>query len=318
MTDTFEVRAGALGAEADHDISTLEVLNGELQNKIADDELTITTQAAELERQAIIIRRLRRKIRLLTGGPTPTTLFSAKPDPNTEANYDASEVDAGVPYPVHNHYATTWSQAVTMVNQCSADVCRITVATTAKDNGAIAQFSDDLVIVLGVIHEADAAVANNRVTIPNWKAAQTSAKQSVDVVNPTRTHKIEFGVCLTGFCMNGGGGRNPDDYFMPGVHEYLASDFYPELMVGPGPVEYSVTPERAMGATVRYCAAKGVKSGIFEWGLHADDVQPGDRARYIRAINAYARENKFSWVLYWDHGSCYLRNDDEFAAAGGA
>lgn len=337
---TYEQSAAQVGAAADHELIGVRAELVAAHSAVADvtSQLTsaldaatqceaelsaerLRTQALEAENAELDlkVKRLRKQLAALQ--PKSPTLFAAKPEPSTEAEYAAASARAGAPYRLHNHYAMSWAQAVTLVNACTAPFCRVTVASLAVDAQAIGSFRKDKTVILGTLHEPEDNVESGQITLAAWKGAQTKTRQGVDAANLSRPveYPIIFGLCLQGpWTWDARSGRNPDDYFMPGVHEYIGSDPYTEFMNKSN--ELAVTAEQMLGPVANYAKAKGVFPAIMEWGIHANDPanDPGARARLIRSVNAYAREHGFLCVLYWDHGTCYCRNDDEFAAAGGA
>lgn len=310
---TYEVSLGAVGKQADDELAAVRAELATADGQVATLAGELAAATGTITGQAAKITELEAEVKRLTDLYEPVvTLFGAKPEPNTEAEWAANGVRAGAPYKIHNHYAQSWAEVLTQAKACTAPYTRITCNQLNVDPAVIAALPDDKTIILGTLHEPEDNVEDGRTTLAAWKQAQTRTRELVDQANTTRKNRIVFGLCLMGpFTWKT---RNPDDYFMPGVHEYIGTDPYAGFVNPKAPL--SVTPADLLGRQTAYAAAKGVPVLVCEWGAPSDGGD-GRRAALIRAVNQYARDNKFLGVLYWDHGGNSLVTDDEFRAAGG-
>lgn len=266
-------------------------------------------------------RRLRRQLADCEGPQVREPIFSAKPEPNTEAEYARSAARAGVPYPLHRHYATSHDELVAKTNACEGDICAITYEAYESSTRRLLvlveklRLLDDRPIWLGYKHEPEDDIESGRFTLAEFLSANNRLNDALEVINADREHPIVLDLCLQGPWT--WRTRNPDDYFIPGVHTQVGTDPYPGFINAADP--YSVTAEQMFGRQVAWAKERGVDLWAAEWGITPPPAtDPGARAAWIRSMTTYGRENELLAMSYWDHGTNILTTDDEFAAAGGA
>ena len=337
----------AIPAQADAEIATIQadyaaeiaILDAELlaakdatgrvTAELALAQATIAEQDATITEQVDTIVRLRHTIAKLKAQlpqPTREPLFGAKPgrtplDPkrvNSETEYAKSQTRAGTEYRIHRHYANSWAEAQAKTTACTADLCAITVSPMTSShafdvNPAKIAALPDRPIALGIHHEPEDDIDTGIITLAAWLDAQAEGRVALGPINAMRSNAILLGGTLMGFTWRGANPRHTAESLYPGdgVWDHLGTDVYPSIINAGAQF---IPPSQLLGHEVAFGQAHGLDVCVFEWGITTD--QPG-RADYIRSINQYARDNQFLAVSYWDHGDCYLRNDDEFAAAGG-
>lgn len=306
-------------------LDTATIDRDEALARVAHLEVALAGETALKVELARKLRRCRRRLNPpAEPPPLREPLFGAKPEPNTEAEYADGARRAGVPYRVHRHYATTWSEAVDKASACTGQVCALTVSVRSEgrfivNRDALAAMPDGRQIWMGYQHEFSDDVRDGRFSLDEVLDANMRCGAAITDVNGSRQVPMRFGVTEMGYVWRGQASHmDPSDFWIDGLWDHIGTDVYTEL-VNRGD-QFGVTATQMLSHEVAFGLAHDVDVTVMEWGISAANPAdaPTARADKIREVNGFAREHEILAVSYWDHGTCSLRSGDEFAAAGGA
>ncbi len=104
---------------------------------------------------------------------------------------------------------------------------------------------------------------NDGLAAADWRAMQVKVRERM---NATGVQNLAFAPVLMSWTFDPRSGRNPDDWFVPGIWDFAGIDTYTETTASP-------TNEIQMWLNTRaWYTAKGLKLAIGEWGNRGTDA----------------------------------------------
>lgn len=96
---------------------------------------------------------------------------------------------------------------------------------------------------------------------PAWRAMQVKIRERIDA---TGVHNVAFAPILMSWTFDPRSGRNPEDWYVPGIWDFAGIDHYSESAA-------DTTVELPMWVDARaFFTAKGLKIAVGEWGDRGD------------------------------------------------
>lgn len=99
---------------------------------------------------------------------------------------------------------------------------------------------------------------------PAWRAAQ---KRIRDRMTALGVKNVAFGACLMAYTCHTESRRNPEDWWVPGIWDFMGVDAYEESAASAG-----LLTQRYWTAFITWVAKKGIKVAIGEWGNRGTDA----------------------------------------------
>ena len=108
---------------------------------------------------------------------------------------------------------------------------------------------------------------------PAWRAMQTRIRA---VLGAKGTTNIALLPCLMGYTWSTGSGRNPDDWWVPGIFDAYGFDIYKSTESGPAP-----TRNASWTRAVAWCKERNIPMAIGELGNRGNDATAGNELREV-------------------------------------
>lgn len=102
-----------------------------------------------------------------------------------------------------------------------------------------------------------------------WRAMQTHVRARMNALG---THNIAFAPILMSWTFSPNSGRNPADWWVPGIWDFAGIDHYVESESHPGPG----VNDTLWNLTKTFYAARGLKLALGEWGDRGTDTRAAD------------------------------------------
>jgi hypothetical protein len=209
------------------------------------------------------------------------------------------ETVAGVPMGLRRTYFG-WDNRMKMVSTAKADlavgrlpwVSMKTPGWAAMASGTYDAQIDELLRGLGALdgpvwltvhHEPEGGGGSkgpdDPAGAPAWRAMQQKIRERITA---TGVQNVAFAPILMSWTFDPRSGRNPADWWVPGVWDFAGIDHYSEL-------EKNTTVEIPMWVNARnFYTSKGLKIAVGEWGNRGTDAQAAAemRAFYDMAVKS--------------------------------
>lgn len=135
---------------------------------------------------------------------------------------------------------------------------------------------------------------NDGLVAAEWRAMQVKVRERMDA---TGVKNLAFASVLMSWTFDPRSGRNPDDWFVPGIWDFAGIDHYSESTT-------NTSVELPMWVNTRaYYHARGLKIAIGEWGNRGTDASAADEmaAFYDAAIGSGASgKGQIIGLAYFD------------------
>jgi len=206
---------------------------------------------------------------------------------------------AGHPLTLHRTYFK-WSQrSGGMVTTARSDIANgrqpwVSVKTpswTAMANGDHDAEIDEMLRALDALngsvwltihHEPEGGGGNNSADDPGGPSAHVAMNRRVrERMTALGTDNIALAPILMGWTFNPSSGRNANDWWAPGIYDFLGVDHYQDSQA-------SLLTDNWFRVR-SWAAGKGVDIAVGEWGMRGTNAAAGDRVRewYNSAAGSY-------------------------------
>lgn len=209
-----------------------------------------------------------------------------------------------VTWPVPGEMAD-WQQRGTVL---SAKVDPVAFAAGQYDTRVLAFLRSYTGVFLDwtTLHEPEDDIKDGKFTAGQWRAALARAVTLNTLAGNPKTTVVAI---LQGYTFDHASGRDPQDYWVPGVTLYGVDDYdVPSVKHDGSP---SPTAAAMQGTFVAWCNVKGVGKAWYEDGTAPDFANPGRRPTTIADHEQWVVANGYRRWSYFDStgpkGDWYVR-----------
>lgn len=189
------------------------------------------------------------------------------------------EIPAGTVMGLHRTYFR-WDQRTTsMISTASDDMDAgrlpwVSVKTPAWAEMAAGAHDDEIDEMLLALDGLDGPVwltvwhepENDPGTAADWRGMQVRVRQRMDALG---TDNIAFAAVLMSWTYTDASGRDPEDWWVDGIWDFLGIDHYLENEA----VEFAGPSDTLWNAAYDFAAAKQIDVALGEWGNRGSDAQ---------------------------------------------
>jgi hypothetical protein len=144
-------------------------------------------------------------------------------------------------------------------------------------------------------HEPEDDIEGGAFTAAQWRAGSA---RLASVVNALKLPNVEPWAILMGYTWEAASGRNPEDYWVPGLAGYAVDQYNnPSARHDSTPWK---SPAQLMDAFTAWARAKRVKLGWTEIGCAPDFTNPQRRADWATAAAQYCLANGYALASWFD------------------
>jgi hypothetical protein len=155
---------------------------------------------------------------------------------------------------------------------------------------------DGLRLDLTCYHEPEDDIEASTITLANWVNANAHMAALVTSIN---NPKVSTWATMGGFTWNPASGRNPNDYYVPGLQGY-GIDQYNDPSARHDTTHAWIYPAALMDPFTSWANSKGVLKGWIEIGCAPDFNDVNKRVGWLQQVGPYLVTNGYARASYFD------------------